>query len=275
MPTPNEMFVATLAALTAVQTALENKQQQQQQNDDPATMMQEQSSPSMNDTASELENTVIPLLEILRRILPYVANYGNNRGALLAHQLGTVSRSLRLFVAMAYALPAGTPDGKHGRKKRLNNNDGNNHTGAASGANALLRQILKTTTTLLLVPPSSVSEKDVAKLLHHHPHVSRRSSQGTKGGLGMRHRNRHRGVRFPFGVSLHRIVDGTRSGARTRRRGAFPAQETGGGFPLGVLSGGSHVETQIGRRGRHGKGIVDEVDARFEVLGGVSSVCGR
>jgi len=166
MPTPNEMFVATLAALTAVQTALENKQQQQQQNDDPATMMQEQSSPSMNDTASELENTVIPLLEILRRILPYVANYGNNRGALLAHQLGTVSRSLRLFVAMAYALPAGTPDGKHGRKKRLNNNDGNNHTGAASGANALLRQILKTTTTLLLVPPSSVSEKDVAKLLH-------------------------------------------------------------------------------------------------------------
>ncbi|KAL7464586.1 hypothetical protein ACHAXS_004926 [Conticribra weissflogii] len=167
MPTPNEMFVATLAALTAVQTTLENAQQQQlqEQNDDPANMMEEQrsqsqsQSPQLTDVASELENTVIPLLEILRRILPYMAHYGNNQGALLAHQFGTVSRSLRLFVAMAHALPAGTPDGKRGRTKQL-------HDGTGSGPNALLRQILKTTTMLLLVSPASVAEKDVGKLLH-------------------------------------------------------------------------------------------------------------
>ena len=143
---PNELFIATIAALSSLQTSLESKQKAEDMNAEEIT--------------SELENTALPLLEILRRILPFVAHYSNNRGALLAHQFGNLSRLVRMFVALGYALPSST-DTSGGRKRK------GKQQGGGAGANALLRQLLKLSTTLLLViPPSTVSEKELAKLLH-------------------------------------------------------------------------------------------------------------
>ncbi|KAL9185484.1 hypothetical protein ACHAXT_003261 [Thalassiosira profunda] len=145
--TPNEVFVAALAALSSLQSSLEA--QQQSEDADVATM------------AQEVENTALPLLEILRRLLPYVAHHSNNRGALLAHQFGPLSRMLRLFVALGHALPSGADSTARKKKKGAPSSAGQ------AGGNALLRQVLKVSTTLLLVaPPSSVSEKDLARLLH-------------------------------------------------------------------------------------------------------------
>lgn len=141
---PNELFLATLAALTSLQGTLE----------------QQVKEPDSN--SNEVETTALPLLEILRQILPYVAHPSNNHGALLLHQFGTVSRMLRMFVALGYAYTASSTT--TGTKKDA--------ASATSGANALLRQILKTTTMLLLITPSSSStstqesEKEMAKLLH-------------------------------------------------------------------------------------------------------------
>ena len=166
---PNEMFVVTLAALTSLQTSLENKQQQQQQQQQQNQEVQQQQEEVNAAIATELENTALPLLEILRRFLPYVAHFSNNQGALLSHQFGMLSRSLRLFVAMAYALPPPSAlSGDSGKKGKRHQKGGNGGAagGGGGGANALLRQILKTCTTLLLTSPSSVSEKDIGKLLH-------------------------------------------------------------------------------------------------------------
>lgn len=144
---PNELFLATLAALTSLQGTLE--QQVKERND-------------TDSSSNEVETTALPLLEILRQILPYVAHPSNNHGALLLHQFGTVSRMLRMFVALGYAYTASSAPA--GTKKDT--------AAATSGANALLRQILKTTTMLLLITPSSSStstqesEKEMAKLLH-------------------------------------------------------------------------------------------------------------
>lgn len=151
---PNELFIATIAALTSLQSSLERKQKDADADDTALT--------------SELENTALPLLELLRRILPYVAHYSNNSGALLSHQFGTLSRMLRMFVALGYALPGIASGGAgDGRKKKGKQNQ----QGGTTGANALLRQLLKVSTTLLLVAPpsmsaSSTSEKELARLLH-------------------------------------------------------------------------------------------------------------
>lgn len=148
---PNEMFIATIAALTSLQSSLEAKQKSQDVDTESIT--------------SELENTALPLLEILRRILPYVAHYTNNNGALLSHQFGVLSRMLRMFVALGYALPSSAPSGGDGGRKKKGK--GQQQQGTA-GANALLRQLLKLSTTLLLIaPPSSVGEKELARLLHN------------------------------------------------------------------------------------------------------------
>jgi len=150
--------------LSSLQTSLEEKQKLLN-NADAA-------SSDLESISTELENTALPLLEILRRLLPYVAHHSNNRGALLAHQFGGLSRMIRLFVALGYALPSGdTTNNAASRKKQRKK--GNNHKSSSSssgvtGSNALLRQLLKVSTTLLLVaPPSTVPEKDLAKLLHN------------------------------------------------------------------------------------------------------------
>jgi len=153
---PNELFLATLAALTSLQGTLE---QQVQSNND-------------NNNANEVETTALPLLEILRQILPYVAHPSNNHGALLLHQFGTVSRMLRMFVALGYAYTAASSSPSTGTKKDVASSANSSTT---SGANALLRQILKTTTMLLLITPPTTSsssgsstnqEKEMAKLFH-------------------------------------------------------------------------------------------------------------
>lgn len=173
--TPNEMFVVCIAALTSLQEKFEAKQQQQQQ---------QQSSGSISSIQHDLENTALPVLELLRRTLPYVAHWTNNSGALLLHQFTTVSRMLRMFVAWGYALPSavgsGGDGGGDGSQPRRENTKGGSmaETSTTSGPNALLRQVLKFSTTLLLVTPPIdvpatsvgsgrlVSEKDLAKLLH-------------------------------------------------------------------------------------------------------------
>jgi hypothetical protein len=190
--TPNEMFVVAIAALTSLQTSLESRQKSLSSSaagggggDDDAN----------NDDAvaesivRELEGTAIPVLELLRRILPYVAHRTNNSGVMLSHQFGTISRMLRLFVAMGYALPAAAAaTGGEGSQKRTKKGKysssssrlhqqqqrrGAGEVGAGvSGANALLRQVLKVSTTLLLIAPpvgtasGGTSEKDLARLLH-------------------------------------------------------------------------------------------------------------
>jgi hypothetical protein len=120
---------------------------------------------------------------------------------LLLHQFGSLSRMMRMFVALGYALPAntsstlgsimGSSGGSGGtsrdekRKRKQSSSAASSSTGSTgsaavvTGANALLRQILKVSTTLLLVTPpiilshnrhhsssSIVSEKELAKLLH-------------------------------------------------------------------------------------------------------------
>ena len=151
---PNELFLATLAALTSLQGTLE---QQVKRTDTDIN----------NNNSNEVETTALPLLEILRQILPYVAHPSNNHGALLLHQFGTVSRMLRMFVALGYAYTASSST-----TAGTNKNATGSAAGGTSGANALLRQILKTTTMLLLITPSSSTnttqeaEKEMAKLLH-------------------------------------------------------------------------------------------------------------
>eukprot|EP00985_Skeletonema_marinoi_P034940 scaffold45243_cov168-Skeletonema_marinoi.AAC.1 len=154
---PNELFLATLAALTSLQGTLE----QQVKRTDTDT----ESNNNNNNNSNEVETTALPLLEILRQILPYVAHPSNNHGALLLHQFGTVSRMLRMFVALGYAYTASS--------STTGTNKATSTAVATSGANALLRQILKTTTMLLLITPSSTNtsttqeaEKEMAKLLH-------------------------------------------------------------------------------------------------------------
>ena len=163
---PNELFLATLAALTSLQETLE---QQVKNNDSSAN-----NNSGGGDGLNEVETTALPLLEILRQILPYVAHPSNNHGAMLLHQFGTVSRMLRMFVALGYAYTASSSN--NNTSNAATNNKKNNKKGnstSTSGANALLRQILKTTTMLLLITPSSSttsnntnSEKEQAKLLH-------------------------------------------------------------------------------------------------------------
>eukprot|EP00571_Detonula_confervacea_P014457 CAMPEP_0172305402 /NCGR_PEP_ID=MMETSP1058-20130122/6707_1 /TAXON_ID=83371 /ORGANISM="Detonula confervacea, Strain CCMP 353" /LENGTH=1524 /DNA_ID=CAMNT_0013016997 /DNA_START=113 /DNA_END=4687 /DNA_ORIENTATION=+ len=162
---PNEMFVAIIAALTSLQSSLEQKQKSLSTGADADADGVESS--SINTITSELENTALPLLEILRRILPYVAHYSNNSGALLSHQFGTLSRMLRMFVALGYALPGVVSGAADGRKKKGKQQQQQQQ---GTGANALLRQLLKVSTTLLLVAPPSMSsstkEKELARLLH-------------------------------------------------------------------------------------------------------------
>ena len=100
----------------------------------------------------------MPLLEVLRRVLPHAANHGNNAGALVAHQFGNVVRTMRMFVALAHALPGGEP-AKGGR-------GGGGGGGAAAGSNALLRQVLLVSTSLVLCAPAGVGEEDAARALH-------------------------------------------------------------------------------------------------------------
>lgn len=76
--TPNEMFVTTLGALTSLQTAIEAKQQQ------------DADGSGEYDVSSDLENTALPLLEILRRILPFAVHVSNNGGALLGELMSLV-----------------------------------------------------------------------------------------------------------------------------------------------------------------------------------------
>ena len=163
---PNELFIATLAALSSLQSSLEAKQKKSA---DTTTTAEDEEQITII-TSELLENTALPLLEILRRIVPFVAHYSNNRGALLAHQFGTVSRLVRMFVALGYSLPS-TSSGissstDTGSRKRKGKQQQQQQQGGA-GANALLRQLLKLSTTLLLVlPPSNKIEKEAAKLLH-------------------------------------------------------------------------------------------------------------
>lgn len=67
---PNEVFLAALAALTSVQASLHRKLTSDQHD-------------GARSVAAELETTVLPLLEILRRVLPHAAHVENNGGALL------------------------------------------------------------------------------------------------------------------------------------------------------------------------------------------------
>ena len=71
------------------------------------------------------------------------------------HQFGTISRQLRLLVALSYSLS--TTESTNNNKHQQSN---------TSGSNALQRQLLKTTTTLLLLCPPSIPGKEMAKLLH-------------------------------------------------------------------------------------------------------------
>ena len=89
----NEMLVAATAALSSHQSSLEHKQKAQE--DDWEDAM-----------ARGLEDTTLPLLEILRRTRPYVAHRANNSGPLLAHQFGVLSRLLRMFVALGRTMPS-------------------------------------------------------------------------------------------------------------------------------------------------------------------------
>lgn len=79
--TPNEMFVTTLGALSSLQTAIEAKQQQGANDADGS---------GEYDVSSDLENTALPLLEILRRILPFAVHVSNNGGALLGELMSLV-----------------------------------------------------------------------------------------------------------------------------------------------------------------------------------------
>lgn len=181
--TPNEMFVVVIAALTSLQTSIESRQKSLSSSSscssggadrDPHAPSPEAVAESI---ARELEGTALPVLELLRRVLPYVAHRSNNSGAMLSHQFGTISRMLRLFVALGYALPAasavgGGGDGSQRKKKRGKHSSSSPQQGeggaAVAGANALLRQVLRVSTTLLLVAPpgGGVAEKDLARLLH-------------------------------------------------------------------------------------------------------------
>ena len=180
--TPNEMFVVVIAvaALTSLQTSIEARQKLLSSSSsgggadgDPSETPPDAVAESI---ARELEGTALPVLELLRRVLPYVAHHSNNSGAMLSHQFGTISRMLRMFVALGYALPAaaavgGGGDGSQRKKKRGRHSStpqqGECGAGVA-GANALLRQVLRVSTTLLLVAPpgGGVAEKDLARLLH-------------------------------------------------------------------------------------------------------------
>ncbi|KAL3791491.1 hypothetical protein HJC23_011522 [Cyclotella cryptica] len=132
---PNELFVTILSALSSLVESFESKCK----NDESAGWEKE-------------VEAIIPLLEILRRVSGFVVYWGNNSGALFVHQFGTISRLLRLLVALSYSLPSNDPKSKQSTTGNI-------------GPNALLRQILKTSITLLLLCPPS-SEKELAKLLH-------------------------------------------------------------------------------------------------------------
>ncbi len=177
--TPNEMFIVTVSALTSLQASLEARQKAFA----PTTANINSNTDAIFESISlDIQNTALPLLEMLRRTLPYVAHTTNNYGMLLLHQFGSLSRMLRMFVVLGYALPAASASAETGEKrKRKQSSSSSNQmhpqsgggSAAVTGANALLRQVLKVSTTLLLVtPPIShtrhnvASEKDVAKLLH-------------------------------------------------------------------------------------------------------------
>jgi ribosomal RNA-processing protein 12 len=213
--TPNEMFIVAIAALTSLQMKLEDEQKSisssSNNNDGKNNKYDDFNAGNANDARGimesighDIENTAIPVLELLRRILPYVAHPTNNSGILLLHQFGTLSRMLRMFVVLGYALPSSSVGGGEGdgslqqQQQRKNSKKKGGKRGGGGGgvhfeglkessknttevttfgANALLRQILKVTTTLLLVTPpidggssssssKLVSEKDLAKLLH-------------------------------------------------------------------------------------------------------------
>jgi len=189
--TPNEMFIVAIAALTSLQMKLEGKQNSlssSNNNDGKNNKDDEFNVSNTNDARSimesighDIENTAIPVLELLRRILPYVAHPTNNSGKLLLHQFGTLSRMLRMFVVLGYALPSSSVGGGEGdgslqqqqqQQQRKNSKKKGGKRGGGGvhfeglkessknttevttfGANALLRQILKVTTTLLLVTP--------------------------------------------------------------------------------------------------------------------------
>ena len=181
--TPNEMFIVTITALTSLQTSLEARQKSLSSSS--TTTMNFSNDATLESISLELQNTALPLLEILRRTLPYVSHHTNNHGLLLLHQFGSLSRMMRMFVALGYALPAtaaaasstnySVGDGKKRKRNQSSSSSGSGGDGssALAGANALLRQILKVSTSLLLVTPpvnhnnsNIVSEKDLAKLLH-------------------------------------------------------------------------------------------------------------
>ena len=215
--TPNEMFIVAIAALTSLQMKLEDEQKSlssSNNNNDGKNKKDDEfndvsntndAGPSiMESIGRDIENTAIPVLELLRRILPYVAHPTNNSGILLLHQFGTLSRMLRMFVVLGYALPSSSVGGGEGdgslqqqqqqQQRKNSRKKGGKRCGGGGvkfeglkessknatevttfGANALLRQILKVTTTLLLVTPpidgatssnKLVHEKDLAKLLH-------------------------------------------------------------------------------------------------------------
>lgn len=170
--TPNELFIVTISSIQSIQSSLESLSSNQSSN-----------------ITTTIENTIIPLLEILNLILPYIAHYTNNNGALLIHQFMNISRMLRLFVVFGYSL--NTTDGGGnggdgamggGGKKKKGKGNQQNQQGSNTGSNALLRQLLKVSTTLLLVTPiqlsslntnnsssggvnCGVSTKDIGKLL--------------------------------------------------------------------------------------------------------------
>jgi hypothetical protein len=201
--TPNEVFVAAIAALTSLQSSLEarNKSLSSSSSSTNITTTVNDKDAVIESMSLEIQNTALPLLEILRRTLPYVAHRDNNSGMLLLHQFGTLSRMLRMFVALGYSVAAAISsstanavgDGggrvrEQKRKRKHHHHHSSSSSSSASmqggaavaGANALLRQILKVSTTLLLVTPppawsspvsnnntNVVSEKDLARLLHN------------------------------------------------------------------------------------------------------------
>jgi len=148
--TPNELFIVTISSIQSIQSSLESLS-----SSNPST------SSNSNNITTTIENTIIPLLEILNLILPYIAHFTNNNGALLIHQFMNISRMLRLFVVFGYSLntndgggSGGGAMGGGGKKKK---GKGSQQNQGSTGSNALLRQLLKVSTTLLLVTPIQLS----------------------------------------------------------------------------------------------------------------------
>jgi len=137
--TATEMFLASLAALRSLE-------EQHRSNAEHTASV----------TSSELV-AFLPLLEILRRVLPHAAHPSNNNGAVAAHQFGELSRSLRMSVALAY-------EGVGGETSKKNDRKG----GGGGGPNALLRQVMRTSVAALAASSAleGVREKDLARLLH-------------------------------------------------------------------------------------------------------------